>query len=137
MINDFNFDDNDFLDKRIKVLSVFLFVFILLFLKNLYVLISIVLLLLTILIYVSKGKKIFFSCISSILVSLFVFATLIFTYGQTETATFILPIYKEGINLGIIILLRIFASVTALTLLIRTTSVYSIISTLQWIKLPA
>ena len=123
-------------DARIRLLSAFLFIFTLLLLNNVYLLLGIAVSMFLLFFFISKRRQLFLF-LSPLLLGSFVFLSMIYTYGQTPVAFFLFPIYAEGIHLGLIILLRICASVFLLFLVLRTTPAYTMILVLQWLRLPA
>lgn len=68
-----------------------------------------------------------------------VFIVLLFTYGGEEVvAEFMgVQIYKDGLDLAILIFARIIASVSILNLLIATTRIQDALAALRWFRVPA
>lgn len=124
------------IDARVRLIFVFLLLFTLPLLTNIYLLFGIAFLLFLLFLFVFKGKQLllFFS---PVVIGSFVFLSMIYTYGQTPAAFLFFPLYAEGIHLGIIIFLRICASMFLLFLVLRTLPLSTLVLVLQSLCFPA
>lgn len=70
-----------------------------------------------------------------------VLLSLLFTYGHTEIGhisifSWVLPMYREGLDWGFLIMLRVLAAVSMITLLSIYTPMPEILATLRIVKIP-
>jgi cobalt/nickel transport system permease protein len=70
-----------------------------------------------------------------------VLLSLLFTYGHTEIGSltlfrWVLPMYQEGLSSGLLIMLRLLAAVSIITLLSFTTPMPEILATLRLVRIP-
>ncbi|WP_234124236.1 cobalt ECF transporter T component CbiQ [Clostridium hydrogenum] len=130
-------------DSRVKTVVVFIAIFVAAVLNNIYLLtiLWLVALFLLFSIKVPIGKiakrlSIPFG------IAWLVFINVIFTNGHIVIHTMVvgpitLKIYKEGLNLGILILMRILATVSLVSVLAFSTDMIEILETLRLCKIPS
>ncbi len=78
--------------------------------------------------------------ISPFFIVLMIFIVLIFTYGGEKTILNLyglsIPIYSNGLHLGILIFARLIASILILNILIATTRIQDVLIAMRWFKVP-
>lgn len=78
--------------------------------------------------------------ISPFFIVLMIFIVLIFTYGGEKIILNLyglsIPIYSNGLYLGILIFARLIASILILNILIATTRIQDVLTAMRWFKVP-
>ncbi len=122
------------IDGRVKTISIFLILFTIVAMSNLYVPAIAFLVALAILIWlgVSLRKLIYPLYIASV-----IFVILIFTTGKTPIFRFgLLVATKEGLRLAALVMLKVLACTSLLLILLATTYMSDIVAALAWVRIP-
>ncbi len=135
------------LDGRVKTLLGLAAIIVVVILKHWYLVASPLLATMILLIGMCVSGKISTSQLLLRLIAPFgiawlVLLSLLFTYGHTEIGritlfSWVLPMYREGLNWGFLIMLRVLAAVSLITLLSVTTPMPEILGTLRMVKIPS
>lgn len=123
-------------DSRIRLLVSFLLIIALSTMKHWYFPMGVTILCI---LFAAKGnvlrdysKKLVFPLI----LALFIFALQGFTYGVTKVDLGIISVYSEGIEYGLLIFSRVFASASVLILLMLTTSENELLESMRYFGVP-
>ncbi|CAD7774741.1 Energy-coupling factor transporter transmembraneprotein EcfT [Candidatus Methanoperedenaceae archaeon GB37] len=76
--------------------------------------------------------------IAPLTIAIVVFIVVLFTYGGEEILTVFhgISIHREGLNLGVLIFVRLVASISILNIFIATTPIQDTLSAMKWFRVP-
>lgn len=130
------------IDPRIKFISSFVFLIVIISTKNIYIPVAIIFLMVAGLTSLKINRKIFLiRGLPALLIAFTILITQVFLYGKTPIFTidiFGIQIhgFREGLDRGIILMLRVLAGISTMLFLTMSTSINKLIFAAKWFHVP-
>ena len=145
LLNDKSTYEDNFItniDPRIKLISSFVFLAVIISTENIYIPVTIMLFMVAGILCLKINKKVFlFRGLPAVLIAFTILITQVFLYGNTPWFTlhifgFEIYGYIEGFNRGLLLMCRVLAGISTMLFLTLSTPINKLIFAMAWLRFP-